>query len=204
MDGIREVKAALRQEVLARRDAMDEARRIEASLAIADKVDAELVFEPGTIISGFLPIRSELDTRPLMMLLADRGARLCVPAILDGNLQFRQLLRGAELVPQGFGTYAPGPEAAVLEPAIMLVPMAAFDARCHRMGYGRGYYDRAIARLNGKGMVPLLAGLAFAVQEVPEVPIEAHDVGLDLIVTELAVYRADRKPRGGAENTWVK
>ena len=204
MNGIRDAKAAMRHEVLARRDAMREAARVEASLAIAEKADAELSFEPGKIVSGFLPIRSELDPRPLMLLLADRGARLCVPAIVDGHLEFRELIQGCELEPQGFGTYAPGPEATVLDPDIMLVPMSAFDARCHRIGYGRGYYDRAIETLTGKGKAPLLAGLAFAVQEVPEVPVEAHDVGLDFIVTERGVYRAERKPRGGAANTWVK
>ena len=201
MDGIRERKAALRQEVLARRDAMGEAERARASLAIADRIDAELVFAPGTIISGFLPIRSELDPRPLMTRLSARGARLCVPAITGGELQFREFLPDVPLEPQGFGTFAPGSGAAVLDPEIMLVPMSAFDARCHRIGYGRGYYDRAIETLNGKGRAPLLAGLAFAVQEVLEVPIEAHDVGLDFIATEFAVYRAERKPRGAAPKT---
>ncbi|RYE75308.1 MAG: 5-formyltetrahydrofolate cyclo-ligase, partial [Hyphomicrobiales bacterium] len=92
-------------------------------------------------------------------------------------------------VAQGFGTFAPGPEAAVLDPLIMLVPMAAFDAQCHRMGYGRGFYDRAIESLRAKGIKPMLAGLAFAVQEVAAVPVEAHDVGLDLVATERELHR---------------
>jgi 5-formyltetrahydrofolate cyclo-ligase len=181
------LKAQLRAEALARRDALGEEIRIEASLAIADRVAARLTLKPGTIVSGFLPIRSEVDPRPLMMALADRGARLCVPAIVEGRLEFRHLVRGAPLESQGFGTYAPGADAAVLDPSVMLVPMAAFDARCHRIGYGRGYYDRAITALRGKGLSPLLAGLAFAVQEIEEVPAEAHDVGLDFIATEAAL-----------------
>ena len=191
MDDVKTLKAQLRAEALARRDAMGEEIRIEASLAIADRVADRLSFDPGTIVSGFLPIRSEVDPRPLMMALADRGARLCVPAIVDGRLEFRHLVRGAPLEPQGFGTYAPGPEAAVLDPAIMLVPMAAFDHRCHRIGYGRGYYDRAIEALRGKGIRPVLAGLAFAVQETGQVPVEAHDAGLDFIATEAGF----REPR---------
>jgi 5-formyltetrahydrofolate cyclo-ligase len=184
MHEMKTAKAQLRAQALARRDAMGEEERIEASLAIADRVASRLSFEPGTVVSGFLPIRSEVDPRPLMMALADRGARLCVPAILEGRLVFRHLVRGAPLEPQGFGTYAPGPDAAVLDPTVMLVPMAAFDARCHRIGYGRGYYDRAITALRDKGFAPVLAGLAFAVQEVDAVPVEAHDAGLDFIATE--------------------
>jgi 5-formyltetrahydrofolate cyclo-ligase len=175
--------------VLARRDAMEPAARAEASRVIAAAADAVLDVRPGTVVSGFLPIRSELDPRPLMAALAVRGARICVPAIVDGRLEFRELRAETEMEPQGFGTYAPGTAAAVLDPAIMLVPMVAFDARCHRMGYGRGYYDGAIAALQAKGMIPVLAGLALAVQEVPDVPTEPHDVALDFIVTERMIYR---------------
>lgn len=190
MDDLRTRKAGIRNAALARRDAMDEAARIEASLALASLLEAELAFDPGTVVSGFLPIRSEVDLRPLMMALADRGARLCVPAIVDGRLEFRELIRGAPLEPQGFGTYAPGAASAVLDPGIMLVPLSAFDRRCRRIGYGRGYYDGAIAALRRKGMSPLLAGVAFAVQEVEAVPTGPHDVPLDLVATEAGIVRS--------------
>jgi 5-formyltetrahydrofolate cyclo-ligase len=184
-------KARLRREALARRDAMPELARIEASLALAERAGAALAVAPGAAVSGFLPIRSEIDPRPLMAALAERGARLAVPAIVGGGkrLEFRQLVRGAPLVPQGFGTHAPGEGAAVLDPALMLVPLAAFDRRLHRLGYGRGYYDRAIADLRAKGRAPLTVGLAFACQEVAAVPDEPHDIGLDLIATEAELLR---------------
>ena len=90
--------------------------------------------------------------RPLMFALREQGARLCLPAILDKHtIVFRELVRGAPMVDMGFGTVGPHEEAEVLDPAIMLVPLAAFDARGHRIGYGAGYYDRAIARLHDKG-----------------------------------------------------
>ena len=197
MDDSRAKKQSLRLQALARRDAMSEEARIEGSFAVADRLAALLVFEPGTIVSGFLPIRSEVDPRPLMVALADRGARLCVPAIVDGQLQFRQLLRGAPLEPQGFGTYAPGSDAAVLDPEIMLVPLAAFDRRLHRIGYGRGYYDRAIEALRAKSIEPHLCGVAFAVQEVERVPNEDHDIGLDCIATEVGLLDL-RRPKGAS------
>ena len=189
MDDLRARKAQLRREALARRDAMGEAERIEASLAVADRCLEEITAGTAAIVAGFLPIRSEIDVRPLMMGLADHGARLCVPAIVEGELQFRHLVRGAPLEPQGFGTYAPGPDAAVLDPTLMLVPLAAFDRRGGRIGYGRGYYDRAIARLRAKGGSPFLVGVGFAVQEVEAVPMAGHDVPLPLIVTEREAMR---------------
>ena len=93
-------------------------------------------------------MRSEVDVRPLMFALRENGARLCLPAILDKTtIVFRELVRGAALVDMGFGTAGPGEEAETLDPDIMLVPLAAFDSRGHRIGYGAGYYDRAIERL---------------------------------------------------------
>ncbi|MBO0664491.1 5-formyltetrahydrofolate cyclo-ligase [Jiella sp. MQZ9-1] len=176
-------KSKIRGEALARRDAMDVDERIEASLAAADHLLAHLTIAPA-VVSGFLPIRSEIDIRPLMMGFADRRARLCVPAIVGSDLQFRELVRGAPLEPQGFGTSAPGADSAVLDPELMLIPLAAFDATGGRIGYGRGYYDRAITDLRTRGHQPLLVGVAFACQKVDHVPHEPHDVPLDLIVTE--------------------
>ncbi|MEX6508024.1 5-formyltetrahydrofolate cyclo-ligase [Jiella sp. M17.18] len=188
MDDLKDAKARIRREALARRDAMPIDVRIEASLAVCDALAGEFPDVPD-VVSGFLPIRSEIDVRPAMMAFADRGARLCVPAIVEGRLVFRHLLRGAELQPQGFGTYAPGPDAAVLDPDLMLVPLAAFDRRGGRIGYGRGYYDSAIAALRTKGRAPVLVGVAFACQEVDCVPTEPHDVPLPLIVTEAGCHR---------------
>ncbi len=180
-------KTLLRRRMKALRDALPAGARIEASLAIADHADPALRFEPGTAIGAFLPIGSEVDPRPLMARLQDRGARLALPCIVRGDLVFRELRRGAELVPQGFGTHGPGEDAPELDPAILLVPLLAFDRRGGRMGYGRGFYDRAIARLAERlGSVETL-GLGFDAQEVAEVPMEASDRFLDRIVRESGV-----------------
>ena len=181
---MKELKKTLRKEALARRDALDPQWRIDASLRISEAAD-RLAIQPGSVVAGFWPRRSEVDVRPLMFALRDRGARLCLPAILDKTtIVFRELVRGAEMVDMGFGTHGPGPEAAVLEPDLILMPLAAFDARGHRIGYGGGYYDRAIARLHAAGRDPRLLGIAFDCQEVPRVPDEPHDVVLPAILTE--------------------
>ena len=184
-------KNEIRREILARRDAIAGDLRVEKSLAAADHALALPVFAdmmPGTIVSGFLPIRSEIDARPLMDALRARGARLCVPAVLDREtIEFRELLRTAELVDAGFGTIAPGPDAAVLNPQVMIVPLAAFDRRGNRLGYGAGHYDRAIARLGD----PVLVGLAFAEQEVASVPVEPHDRALHAVATDAQAFEVE-------------
>ncbi len=180
----RQIKKQLRSEALARRDALDPHWRIDASLAMAG-LAAGIAIEPGDVVSGFWPMRSEVDVRPLMSALRDRGARLCLPAILDKTtIVFRELVREAQLVDMGFGTFGPGPEAEELQPVLMLVPLAAFDARGHRIGYGAGYYDRAIARLNEGPRPPRLIGIAFDCQQVDCVPDQPHDVALPELLSE--------------------
>ena len=178
-------KSQLRRKTLSARDALGEEARIEASLRIQDIGAAEIDVQPGEIVSGFWPIRSEVDVRPLMFTLREKGARLCLPVILDKTaIVFRELVRGADMVDTGFGTFGPGPEADVLDPETMLVPLAAFDRTGHRIGYGAGHYDRAIADLHKRGLQPRLFGVAFDIQEVDAVPYEAHDVALSAVLTE--------------------
>jgi len=185
-------KPRLRAGRLAARDAIPVAERIERSLRLADHGLATIPVSPGDIVSGFLPIRSEMDLRPLMAGLRQHGARICVPVILDKErIVFRELVPGAPLVDCGFGTSAPGPDAAELEPDIMLVPVAAFDATGQRIGYGGGYYDRAIARFREKGLQPRLIGIAFDCQEVASVPAEPHDVRLPAVLTESGLRHLD-------------
>ena len=179
------LKAQMRKERLAARDAIPVGDRIEKSLVMADLASEIIEFEPGEVISGFFPIRSEADIRPLMHRLKMRGARLCLPVVLDKEtVIFREISDGIPMVETGFGTTGPGPNANVMDPDLLLVPLSAFDATGHRIGYGAGHYDRAIARLLAKGMVPRLIGIAFDCQEVEAVPFEPHDVPLDAVLTE--------------------
>ncbi|MGU9982083.1 5-formyltetrahydrofolate cyclo-ligase [Phreatobacter sp. HK31-P] len=178
-------KAALRDAALARRDALDPAFRIEAALTLAETFPLDRIDVAGKVVSGFLPIRSEIDVRPLMDRLRRAGARLALPAFPDRkeSMIFRELVRGADLVPMGFGTYGPGPEAAEVFPEVLLTPLAAFDRNGHRIGYGKGHYDMALARLDAMAR-RIAVGIAFACQEVDAVPHEPHDRKLDFLLNE--------------------
>ena len=179
-------KSQLRSEKLAIRDALDPQARIEMSLAAAEHGGPNVNFDPGTIVSGYLPIRSEIDPRPFLDVLRNRGAQLCLPVVMNKTtIVFREMVRGAELEDCGFGTKGPGPDARELDPQVLIMPLSVFDRKGGRIGYGAGHYDRAIARLIAKGIRPRLHGFAFSCQEVDEVPVEPHDQPLDGVITEL-------------------
>lgn len=178
-------KQALRRAVLSHRDALDPRFRYEASLSAAKKAETAIVALKGMMIAGYWPIRSEIDPRPLLSFMREKGVRLCLPVVLDKEtIAFREFLPDAELVQTGFGTMGPDKDAPLVDPAIMLMPLAGFDSRGHRLGYGAGHYDRALARFAARGLEPLLVGMAFDCQEVAHVPNEPHDIALHQILTE--------------------
>ena len=111
---------------------------------------------------------------------------VCLPVVLgdDLPLELRLWEQGTPLYEAGFGTLAPSELAPQVEPDVILMPLLGFDSRGTRLGYGGGYYDRTLEKLRKK---PRLIGLAFAAQELEIVPREAHDVPLDMVITEQGV-----------------
>ncbi|MDR7038183.1 5-formyltetrahydrofolate cyclo-ligase [Methylobacterium sp. BE186] len=135
------------------------------------------------IVGAFWPIRSEVDPRPIIERLFARGQRVALPKVTPEGLVFREWKAGEALVRGGFGLSEPRDELPPLDPTALIVPLAAFDRRGQRIGYGRGYFDHAISRLGANGPV-LTIGIAFSVQEIEEVPAEPHDRPLDHLMTE--------------------
>lgn len=178
------LKKAIRTECLKKRDALPIETRLEASIDLAHHANV-IAAMGGDIVSGFWPIRSEMDTRPLLFALRERGLKLCLPVVISKTeIIFRAFEREAPLMETGFGTYGPTEEAETIHPNIVLVPLSAFDQKGNRIGYGAGFYDRAIAKLQNMGRSPKLIGVAFDCQEVLDIPIEPHDKPLEAILTE--------------------
>lgn len=174
-----EAKRLVRQRMLAAREAWDPA----FGAAVAEHVLRELRPPTGAVVSGFWPMGKELDIRPLLGALHEQGHRIVLPETPKrGNpLIFRLWHPGAVMLPERFGTSRPDGE--VLAPDFLLVPLLAFDRRGYRVGYGAGYYDRTLAGLPGRFRL----GVAYAAQELDEVPAGPYDERLDAIATERGV-----------------
>ncbi len=191
LSALQEEKRALRKAAKAARGAVARADRQAggpAAAALRDHFLAAVAPAAGAVVSGYWPLGDEIDPRPLMAALAERGHRLALPAIrgADQPLDFRAWTPGEALQPADFGTQEPLAGAEELRPALLLVPLLAFDAAGYRLGYGGGFYDRSLALLRGAGDI-LAVGLAYAGQQVAAVPREATDQPLDLVVTDRGV-----------------
>jgi 5-formyltetrahydrofolate cyclo-ligase len=177
-------KEQLRADALAKRDALPAAERQAAAEAIAARPFPAAV-RPGMVVSGFMPLKSEVNPLPLMRKLTAAGAQLALPAIAGRGkpLIMRAYAFDDEFARGQWGIREPTPDAAEVAPDIVLVPLAAFDRHGHRIGYGAGYYDMTINALRARK--PIIAiGIAFAAQEIPRVPATGRDARLDLVLTE--------------------
>lgn len=183
-DSVTEQKTALRREAQARRDAMLPDVRKAAAEALAARTFPVAV-TPGAIVSGFMPLKSEINPLPLMKKLADAGARLALPVVQGRGkpLVMRAWAWGEPLAPGVWGIREPKPEAPEVDPDVLLVPLLAFDRAGYRLGFGAGYYDMTITALRARKPVTAI-GVAFAAQEVPAVPTTPRDARLDLVLTE--------------------
>ncbi|MCJ2052253.1 5-formyltetrahydrofolate cyclo-ligase [Methylobacterium sp. J-070] len=181
-------KGDLRRAALAARDALDPAARQAASAAIARALLALPELADARLVGAFWPIRSEVDPRPAAEGLRARGQAVALPQVTPDGLVFRAWRPGDALVAGRFGLSEPDPSLPPVEPDALIVPLAAFDRTGQRIGYGRGYYDGAIARLSRTGPV-LTVGVGFAAQEVDRVPAEPHDRPLRFVITEAGVIR---------------
>ena len=180
-------KAVLRAEALARRDALPAVERQAAAEAIAAR-GLPVEVTPATIVSGFMPMKTEINPLPLLHKLSDAGAQLALPAIAGRGkpLIMRAWKFGDPFKAGQWGIREPVPEAPEVKPDILIVPLAAFDRAGHRIGYGAGYYDMTINALRATKKV-IAIGIAFAAQEIPKVPATEHDAPLDLVLTEREV-----------------
>ena len=181
----RQAKAELRSAMLAWRSGLSEAERQSASEALLASFHRERPFTVPTIVSGFWPIRDELDIRPLLMELHYEGCQLALPVVVEKRkpLTFRAWRPGDALEPGVYGTLQPSEKREVVDPDVLICPLLACDENGWRLGYGGGFYDRTLAALRLRKRV-FAMGVAFDDQLVPDVPHGPDDARLDWLLTD--------------------
>ena len=179
-------KRNLRSAMLAWRAALDEASRRAAADGLLESFRRERPFSVPAVVSGFWPMKEELDIRPLLIELFNQGCELALPVVVGKGqpLIFRAWRPGDALEQGVFGTLHPSPKREVVEPEALIVPLLACDASGWRLGYGGGFYDRTLRGLRERRTVTAM-GVAFDGQFLPEeVPHGPGDERLDWLLTD--------------------
>ncbi|BCW90356.1 5-formyltetrahydrofolate cyclo-ligase [Alphaproteobacteria bacterium SO-S41] len=178
-------KALLRRRALVAARASAAAYGEEGGLRVAKAFLGAIPLPHGAVVSGYAPMKSEIDPGPLLTRLSRSGHSIALPFVeaADRPLRLKRWLPGEKLTAGQFGTRQPAHDAEDLTPDILIVPLVAFDSEGYRLGRGGGFYDRTIEELKARGPV-LTVGLGFSAQNILRVPREPHDQRLDWIVTE--------------------
>jgi 5-formyltetrahydrofolate cyclo-ligase len=180
-----ERKRALRGAMMIRRQGLGEEDRRAAAAALLDRYELERPAAMRGVVSGFWPIKDEIDIRPLMVYLHGEGCQLALPVVhgRGQRLSFRAWRPDEPLESGVFGTLQPSASCETLEPDILLVPLLACDPEGWRLGYGGGFYDRTLEDLRRRRKVTAI-GVGFDHQFVPDVPHGADDQRLDWLLTD--------------------
>jgi 5-formyltetrahydrofolate cyclo-ligase len=191
-----ESRRALRAELRGRRAALPVAVREAADRAIARRISGSAWLLAQRNIGLYASRPPEVDTSALRALALRRQCRLYLPRIVDyphARMRFFRDNASAEELNR-FGIAEPPPRAPmhVTAMSVVFLPLLGFDARGTRLGYGRGFYDRLLAFRRRRQGRPLLVGLAYACQESPIIQARAHDVPLDVVVTEAGIRHFKR------------
>lgn len=188
---LHEVKKSIREQAHANRKAQE--NKDELSQAICDKFTALEEYAAADCVLAYIDVRTEVRTRQHLPKLLASGKRIAVPYCVDDILQLFLLEDMEELSIGMYKILEPKPELRELpakqidvrEIDLIMVPGVAFDRRGARMGHGFGYYDKLLE--HARPETPLVA-LAFECQLFPEIPTQAHDIFMDKIITEQAIY----------------
>lgn len=199
-------KADLRARFAAIRAAMSQDDRRAADRALCDALIALPAFREATVIGGYAPVRGEIDLTPVWQAAAAAGKPYALPCTVTGAAEGRMVFRAMAdfapdaLIPARFGIPEPPDTARVLRPSdweggLLIVPALGFDNDGFRVGYGGGYYDRYVADLTSAGIRLTTVGAVYAACRVPELPREAHDRPVDLILDERSVLVPHERSR---------
>lgn len=180
----------LRRQLAERRRALTPPQRIAAAQGLRRSLEQLPEYFTDLRVAGYWASNGELPLNLAIPPLATRGQQFLLPVIgPGGRLRFAPWQSGEEVQPNRYGIPEPVAPKELLEPFqldLILVPLVAFDRHGHRLGYGGGYYDRGFAFLKEqvRPTEPLLVGIGYAFQELPEIEAERWDVPLDYIATD--------------------
>ena len=178
-------RAALRRERLAARIALDEKTHARLSASIESSLEALLAPLPAQTLAFCAPMRKEFDACRLAARLIERGWRIAMPVVVAAAapMIFRRWTPDTEMALDRHGIPVPA-AGEELGPAIVLLPLVAFDPQGFRLGYGGGYFDRTLATMVPR---PLAIGVGFELGRVAAIRPLAHDIPLDVTVTEAGI-----------------
>jgi 5-formyltetrahydrofolate cyclo-ligase len=187
-------KNSLRQEVLAKRDAISQATRQAYTVDLLVNISSLPEWKKANTVLLYLGIKTEFDPTPLVEAALSMEKTVVLPRILkaENRLEIRQIQSlDQDLVSGVWGLREPDPSSCPeIEPAkldFVLVPGVAFDLQGNRMGYGAGFYDRL---LSDQRLVAPRISAFFSEQLVDQVPHEAHDLPVDIMVMPRQILRA--------------
>lgn len=177
-------KKSLRTDLLARRRAIDHARWHDASTAAQLRLISLEAFQRAACIVLYAPIQQEIDTGLLFSKARFEGKRVLYPLVCGATLQFREVSAPEQCTPGTFGILEPcrmGEDHALETADLIVVPGVAFDLQGHRIGFGKGYYDRCLSQLQKH---VTLVGLCHDFQLLEQIPAEGHDIRMQYVVTD--------------------
>lgn len=183
-------KGLLRAEMLARRRLLDDAEKVSNSSQIQRSFLGLDAYSRAAKIAVYLPVNGEVATEAVIEQALTDGKEVYLPVVEGEHIHLRRFFPNAPLVPGKFGV--PGPSAGALladlrAVDLFVVPGVVFDHSGHRIGYGKGYFDRL---LHGRSDAALLVGFCYDFQLVKEITTELHDVKMDLVITERRMITA--------------
>lgn len=186
-------KASLRENMLARRRHLSADTCLLWSRQAQQRVADSAIFQHAQTLALYSPINNEVFTEALFFLALETGKRVAYPRIRNDSLEFVRVDDRQSLQHGRFGILEPsGREVLpVAELDLLILPGVAFDRRGHRLGYGKGFYDRTLHRAATRS---LLIGLCFEFQRVDVLPDEGHDVPMHFVATEAGFYPIVNNP----------
>jgi len=180
-------KPAIREIILARRRSLSAVEYAEWGRLIQDTFIALPEYRSARSIALYHAVRGEVPTDGVMADALASGKKVCFPAVEGEQLVFREICSLGEFAPGGFGIPQPHPGCSSMDSDgidLFVVPGVGFDFAGQRIGYGKGYYDRALHRLESSGR---LIAFCFEFQLLDAIKADHHDVIMDRIITEQRV-----------------